>query len=84
LRVTAALSAVLAVGIAVGATVLLRAVRASSQAAPGEQPATAPEAVTAPEPVAAAQPGEPVQLIRTGGGCVACPRERTVSDIHHA
>jgi hypothetical protein len=49
------------------ATVLLRAVRSSSQAAPVEQPATAPE------PAVASQPEEPVQVIRTGGGCFACP-----------
>src|SRR6266545_3617255 len=57
----------IAVGIAVLATVLLRAVRSSSQAAPVEQPATAPE------PAVASQPEEPVQVIRTGGGCFACP-----------
>src|SRR6266498_2535904 len=67
LQVTAAISAVIAVGIAVLATVLLRAVRSSSQAAPVEQPATAPE------PAVASQPEEPVQVIRTGGGCFACP-----------
>ncbi len=65
LQLTAALSAVVAVAIAVGATVLLRDVRAASQAAPTEPPAT-----TAP---AAAQPEEAIQLVRTGGGCVACP-----------
>jgi DHA2 family multidrug resistance protein-like MFS transporter len=76
LQVTAAISAVIALGIAVLATVLLRAVRASSQAEPVEQP------VTALEPAVALQPEEPVQLIRTGGGCVACPpSERTLSDI---
>ena len=75
-QLIAALSAVLAAGAAVGATVLLRAVRASSQAEPTGQPATAPEAVTAPEPAAVTQPEEPIQLIRSGGGCVACPGER--------
>jgi DHA2 family multidrug resistance protein-like MFS transporter len=67
LQVTAAISAAVAVGIAVLATVLLRGVRGTSQAAPAEQPAiaTEPDTVTHPE--------EPVQLIRTGGGCVACP-----------
>src|SRR5262249_20417802 len=39
---------------------------------PAGQPVTAPEAVTAPEPAAVTQPAEPVQLIRAGGGCVAC------------
>ncbi len=43
LQVTAAISAVVAVGIAVLATFLLRGVRASSQAEPAEQPATATE-----------------------------------------
>jgi DHA2 family multidrug resistance protein-like MFS transporter len=68
LQVTAAISAVIAVGIAVLATVLLRAVRASSQEEPVGPPATAPE------PAVASQPEEqPVQVIRTGGGCFACP-----------
>ena len=79
LQVTAAISAVVAVGIAVLATFLLRGVRASSQAEPAEQPATATEPGTAP------QPEEAVQLIRTGGGCVACPSgERTLSDVQDA
>ncbi len=60
LQVTATISAAVAVGIAVGATVLLRGVRASSQAAPAEQPAIATE------PDIAAQPEEAVQLIRVG------------------
>jgi DHA2 family multidrug resistance protein-like MFS transporter len=68
LQVTAAISAVIAVGIAVLATVLLRAVRASSQ----EEP-VGPLAA-APEPAVALQPEEQsVQVIRTGGGCFACP-----------
>jgi MFS transporter, DHA2 family, multidrug resistance protein len=68
LHVTAAISAVIAVGIAVLATVLLRAVRASSQEAPVELPATVPE------PAVAVQSEEQsVQVIRTGGGCFACP-----------
>src|SRR6266511_2998643 len=77
LQLTAALSAVVAVAIAVGATVLLRDVRAASQAAPTEPPAT-----TAP---AAAQPEEAIQLVRTGGGCVACPpgeRGPATAEIH--
>ncbi len=79
LQVTAAISAVVAVGIAVLATFLLRGVRASSQAEPAEQPATATEPDTAP------QPEEAVQLIRTGGGCVACPSgKRTLSDVQDA
>src|SRR5215475_11560298 len=75
LQLTTALSAVLAAGIAVVATVLRRAVRASSQAEPTQQAVTATEAVTAPEPAAVTQPEEPIQLIRTGGGCIACPGE---------
>jgi DHA2 family multidrug resistance protein-like MFS transporter len=74
LQVTAAISAVIAVGIAVAATLLLRAVRSSSETAPVEPPAAAPEpAVAAPAPPVAAKPKEPVQVIRTGGGCFACP-----------
>ncbi len=69
LQVTAAISAAVAIGIAVLATVLLRGVRGSSQAEPGEQPAIATE------PDTVAQPEEPVQLIRTGGGCFVCPGE---------
>jgi MFS transporter, DHA2 family, multidrug resistance protein len=68
LQVTAAISAVIAVGIAVLATVLLRAVRAGSQEEPVGPPATVPE------PAVASQPEEQsVQVIRTGGGCFACP-----------
>jgi DHA2 family multidrug resistance protein-like MFS transporter len=79
LQVTAAISAVVAVGIAVLATFLLRGVRASSQAEPAEQPATATQ------PDTQAQPEEAVQLIRTGGGCVACPSgKRTLSDVQDA
>jgi DHA2 family multidrug resistance protein-like MFS transporter len=74
LQVTAGISAVVAVGIAVLATVMLRDVPRTSEAAPVEPSASAVE----PEPVSrrAAQPEEPVQLIRSGGGCVACPGER--------
>jgi DHA2 family multidrug resistance protein-like MFS transporter len=66
LQLTVLLSAVVAVGVAVMATVLLRAVPATSQAEPDQQPA-------APEPEVAAQPQEAVQLIRAGSGCLACP-----------
>ena len=79
LQLTALLSAVVAVGIAVLATVLLRAVPASSQAEPAEQPATAP-----PAPVAQPKEAEPVQLIRVGSGCLACPGERRLSDVQGA
>ena len=78
LQVTAALSAAIAVGIAVLATVLLRAVPAGSQAESGEQPATATQ------PAAVAQPEEAVQLIRVGSGCLACPGERRFPDAEGA
>jgi MFS transporter, DHA2 family, multidrug resistance protein len=70
LRLTAALSAVLAVGIAVLATVLLRAVRPSGQAEPAEQPAE-PAPDTAPRPFV--MPEEGIQIIRSGSGCQVCP-----------
>jgi DHA2 family multidrug resistance protein-like MFS transporter len=79
LQLTAAVSAVIAVGIAVLATVLLWAVRAGSQAEPGERPAGATE------PGAALQPEEAVQVIRVGSGCLACPPgERTLSSVQDA
>jgi MFS transporter, DHA2 family, multidrug resistance protein len=78
LQLTAGLSAAIAVGTAVLATVLLRGVPASSQATPGEPPATAPQ------PAAAARPEEAVQLIRSGSGCLACPGERRPADSHTA
>jgi MFS transporter, DHA2 family, multidrug resistance protein len=72
LQVTAGISAVVAVGIAVLATVMLRDVPTTAEAAeatPAEPPAVPVEARRV------GRPGElePVQLIRTGGGCVACP-----------
>jgi len=67
LQVTAGISAVVAIGIAVLATVTLRGVPRASEAAAAEQPAAAPE------PVRPTRREEPAQLIRTGGGCVACP-----------
>jgi MFS transporter, DHA2 family, multidrug resistance protein len=67
LQLTAGISAVIAVGITVLATVLLWTVQPSAQAEPGEQPATTAE------PDADAQPEERAQLIRTGSGCLACP-----------
>jgi MFS transporter, DHA2 family, multidrug resistance protein len=73
LQVTAGISAVVAVGIAVLATVMLREVPPTAEAEPAEQPAEQPAAAV--EPRRAAQPEEPVQLIRSGGGCVACPGE---------
>jgi DHA2 family multidrug resistance protein-like MFS transporter len=78
LQLTAALSATVAVGIAVLATILLRAVPASSQAEPAQQPATATQ------PATAAQPDQAVQLIRAGSGCLACPSEHPLSDVQGA
>ena len=75
---TVTLSAVLAVVVAVMATVLLWAVPATAQAE-AEQPPAAP-----PEPVAAVQPEEQsIQIIRVGSGCLACPGERTPSEIQN-
>jgi len=81
LQVTAGISAVVAVGIAVLATVTLRHVPATSGAGPAEpgEPAAAQVGAAEPEPVprraGRPQEPEPVQLIRSGGGCVACPGE---------
>jgi hypothetical protein len=70
MQLTVTLSAVAAVGIAVMATVLLRSVPVAAQAEAGEQP-PAP-----PEPQVATQPEEqPIQIIRVGSGCMACPGE---------
>jgi MFS transporter, DHA2 family, multidrug resistance protein len=71
MQATAAITAVIAIGFAVLATVLLRAVRPSSEAASEAAPAEQPPA--APKPAVALQPEESVQVIRTGGGCFACP-----------
>jgi MFS transporter, DHA2 family, multidrug resistance protein len=74
LQVTAGISAAVAVGIAVLATVMLRGVPTTAEAA--ETAAAMPPAAEV-EPRRAGQPEEPepVQLIRSGGGCVACPGE---------
>jgi MFS transporter, DHA2 family, multidrug resistance protein len=71
LQVTAGISAVVAVGIAVVATVMLRGVPTTAEAAEAGTAGPAAEV----EPRRAGQPEEPVQLIRSGGGCVACPGE---------
>ena len=76
LQLTAGLSAAVAVGFAVLATVLLRDVPARSQDAPGEPPAAAPQ----PAPVGL--PEEGFQVIRSGSGCLACPGERRPADGH--
>jgi len=77
MQLSVTLSAAVAVGIAVLATVLLRDVPATAQAEAGEPP------TTTAEPVAVAQPEEPepVQLIRSGSGCLACPGERRPSEL---
>jgi MFS transporter, DHA2 family, multidrug resistance protein len=83
LQLTAALSAAVAVAIAVLATVLLRDVPTGSpQAEPGERPAPLPVAATPPEPEP--QPEPAIQVIRVGSGCLACPGERTPSDVQNA
>jgi hypothetical protein len=62
--------------VAVMATILLRAVPVPAQAEAGQQPAAPPE------PEVAAQPKEqPVQIIRAGSGCMACPGERQPTGI---
>jgi MFS transporter, DHA2 family, multidrug resistance protein len=74
LQVTAGISAVVAVGIAVLATVMLRGVPTTAEAAeaaPAEPPAVQVEARRVGQP----EEPDPVQLIRSGGGCVACPGE---------
>jgi MFS transporter, DHA2 family, multidrug resistance protein len=80
MQLTVTLSAVVAVGIAVLATVLLRAVPVTAQAEAGEQPAAPPE----PEMVAQPAEPEPVQIIRVGSGCIACPPERQPSEVQRA
>jgi MFS transporter, DHA2 family, multidrug resistance protein len=82
LQLTAGLAAVLAAIVAVLATVLLRAVRSSSEV----EPAAAEEPVAAPQPEPAVQPEEAgVQVIRVGSGCIACPPgERALSDVQDA
>jgi MFS transporter, DHA2 family, multidrug resistance protein len=72
LQVAAGISAAVAVGIAVAATVMLRDVPRTARTEPSAPPAAA-------EPARASRPEEPVQLIRSGGGCVACPAEHGAS-----
>jgi MFS transporter, DHA2 family, multidrug resistance protein len=66
MRLTVILSAVVAAGIAVLATVMLRTVPVTAQAEPAAAPPVEPE---------------PVQVIRSGSGCVVCPGERLSSDL---
>jgi DHA2 family multidrug resistance protein-like MFS transporter len=78
LQVTAGISAVVAVGIAVLATVMLRGVPTTAEAAEGAEAAPAEPPAVQVEARRVGQPEEPesVQLIRTGGGCVACPGDQ--------
>jgi MFS transporter, DHA2 family, multidrug resistance protein len=78
MQLTVSLSATVAVVVAVMATVLLRAVPVPAQAEPGQQPAAPPQ------PQVAALPEEPIQIIRVGSGCMACPAERTLSEADGA
>jgi hypothetical protein len=73
LQLTAALSAAVAVATAVMATVLLRSVPAGTQA---EQRASAAE----PGPVILGE--DAFQVIRSGSGCMACPGERRLEEVH--
>ena len=75
MQFTVTLSAVAAACIAVVATVLLWAVPTPPQAEAGRQPATSPE------PVVVTEPEEPIQIIRVGSGCLACPGERLPSEV---
>jgi MFS transporter, DHA2 family, multidrug resistance protein len=75
LQVTAGISAVVAVGIAVVATVMLRDVPTTTEAAEAadaEPPTVQVEATRVGQP----EEPEPVQLIRSGGGCIACPGDQ--------
>jgi DHA2 family multidrug resistance protein-like MFS transporter len=65
MRLTVILSAVVAAGIAVLATVMLRTVPVTAQAEPAAPPVEI----------------EPVQVIRSGSGCVVCPGERLSSNL---
>ena len=73
MQLTVTLSAVAAACIAVLATVLLRAVPTPAQAKAGKH------AATPPQPEAETEPEEPIQVIRVGSGCLACPGERLPS-----
>jgi MFS transporter, DHA2 family, multidrug resistance protein len=75
MQLTVALSAVVAVGAAVLATVQLRAV-------PAPKADVVEQAAAPPEPKVAAQLEEqPIQIIRVGSGCLACPGERQPSEV---
>src|SRR5262249_48794328 len=73
LQFPVALTAAAAACIAVLATAVPRAVPAPAQAGAGKQPATPPRSEVITE-------GEPVQVIRAGSGCLACPGGRLPSE----
>jgi MFS transporter, DHA2 family, multidrug resistance protein len=77
MQLTVMLSAAVAAGTAVLALVLLWPVPATAQAEPDQPPTTATEPAAAPP---AGEP-EPVQVIRSGAGCLACPGERMSSEL---
>jgi MFS transporter, DHA2 family, multidrug resistance protein len=77
MQLTVMLSAAVAAGTAVMATVLLWPVPATAQAEPDQPPTTATEPAAAPP----ADEPEPVQVIRSGAGCLACPGERISSEL---
>jgi MFS transporter, DHA2 family, multidrug resistance protein len=83
LQLTAALSAAVAVATAVMATVLLRSVPAGAQAerpAPAPEPAGQPASATEPGPIIVGE--DAFQVIRSGSGCMACPGERRLEEVH--
>jgi MFS transporter, DHA2 family, multidrug resistance protein len=82
MQLTVSLSATLAVVVAVMATILLHAVPVPTQPQP-EAEADQPPAVP-PRPQAAPAEEQPIQIIRVGSGCMACPAERTLSDVQGA
>jgi DHA2 family multidrug resistance protein-like MFS transporter len=78
MQLTVSISATVAVVVAVMATVLLWAVPVPAQGEAGEQPPAPPE----PEPAAAQPEEQPIQIIRVGSGCMACPPgERQPSEV---
>jgi DHA2 family multidrug resistance protein-like MFS transporter len=77
MQLTVMLSAAVAAGAAVLALVLLWPVPATAQAEPDQPPTTATEPAAAPP----ADEPEPVQVIRSGSGCLACPGERMSSEL---
>jgi MFS transporter, DHA2 family, multidrug resistance protein len=78
MQLAVTLSAVVAACAALLATLLLRAVSTPEPAQTGEQPATPPESEVVTEPE------EPMQIIRVGSGCLACPGERRPAKVEGA